>query len=164
MADSQTLVEFKRAAGSGSWERAFSYCNGLSLYEMLRGLDSLSGEALLVMKRTAPSYVGRVGWERIAFAIAVVGEKKIGTFPGISAADRTEAQSFVTQKKNTLAASGSVDGSSLFPLAAKRGPCALAHWKRAAYSGQRANGPEQAPAVAGGSRLCRSVSQVMVDK
>ncbi|HEY3255832.1 MAG TPA: hypothetical protein VGJ91_17865 [Polyangiaceae bacterium] len=109
MADSPTLAEFKRAAGSGIWDRAFAYCNGLSLYEMLRGLDSLSGDALLVMKRTAPSYAGRVAWERIAFAIAVVGEKKIGAFPGISAADRAEAQTYLTQKKNTPAAPGSVD-------------------------------------------------------
>jgi hypothetical protein len=87
MADSQSLIEFKRLAGIGSWDQAFSYCNGLSLTEMLRGLDSLSGEGLLTMKRNAPSYAGRLGWERIAFAITVVAEGKVGTFPGMSVID-----------------------------------------------------------------------------
>ena len=108
MADSQTLVEFKRLAGIGSWDQAFSYCNGLSLAEMLRGLDSLSGEGLLTMKRTAPTYAGRLGWERIAFAITVVAEGRIGTYPGFSAIDGSTAQTFLTQKKNSPAPVGSV--------------------------------------------------------
>lgn len=109
MADSQTLTDFKRAAAGGNWDQAFTSCNGLSLYEMLRGLDSLSTEALLTMKRNAPSYAGRLGWERISFAIAVVGEKNIGTFPGITAAQRAEAQSFLNEKKNLVVAAGSVE-------------------------------------------------------
>ncbi|HET7542020.1 MAG TPA: hypothetical protein VFK05_19240 [Polyangiaceae bacterium] len=109
MADSQTLTDFKRTAASGNWDEAFSYCNGLSLYEMLRGLDSLSGEDLLTMKRNVHSYAGRLGWERISFAIAVVGEKNIGEFPGITAGDRSEAQAFLKQKKSTVVAPGSVE-------------------------------------------------------
>jgi hypothetical protein len=109
MADSQTLTDFRRAAVSGDWDQAFTYCNGLSLYEMLRGLDSLTGEELLTMKRNAPSYAGRLGWERIAFAIAVVGENSIGSFPGITAADRTEAQNFLNQKKKVVVVPDSIE-------------------------------------------------------
>jgi hypothetical protein len=108
MADSQTLTEFKRLAGIGSWDQAFTYCNGLSMYEMLRGLAAISGEGLLIMKRTAPSYAGRLGWERIAFAIGVVGEGKIGTFPGMGTSDKTDAQNFLNQKKSAPASAGSV--------------------------------------------------------
>ncbi|MEO6598861.1 MAG: hypothetical protein ABIQ16_03250 [Polyangiaceae bacterium] len=108
MADSQTLADFKRSAASASWDQAFSYCNGLSMHEMLRGLGSLSGDALLYMKRNVRNYAGRLGWERIAFAIAVVGERSIGTFPGIAASDRTDAHTFLSQKKDAPVSSGSV--------------------------------------------------------
>lgn len=108
MADSQILTDFKRAAAGASWDQAFSCCNGLSMYEMLRGLDYLNGDALLYMKRNVRNYAGRLGWERIAFAIAVVGERAIGTFPGIVATDRSDAQTFLTQKKSSPASAGSV--------------------------------------------------------
>lgn len=82
---SETLERFKKSAQDRSWKEAYDLCNGLNMFEMLRGLNSLGvplmNDMLAQMQRlTVP---GGPNMARIKFAIDVVGLKRLpATVPG----------------------------------------------------------------------------------
>jgi hypothetical protein len=68
---------FDAAARRSEWDRAFGHLNILSMYEMLRALDSLPPDILRGLHQNAYRYFGKVGVLRIEWAYVVVVEHRI---------------------------------------------------------------------------------------
>lgn len=80
---SQTLDNFKTAALAKNWQTAISNCNGLNMYEMLRGLDSLPRNMLEDLRAQLVIFVPGLSAERINYAIDVVKNRRLpATVPG----------------------------------------------------------------------------------
>jgi hypothetical protein len=74
---SKTLEIFKSAALATNWPTAIMYSNGLNMYEMLRGLDSLPRNFLNNLQAQLGNFVNRYNTERINYAIEVVKNYKL---------------------------------------------------------------------------------------
>lgn len=80
---SQTLDNFKTAALAKNWSTAVPTCNGLNMYEMLRGLDSLPRNLLEDLRAQLVIFVPGLSAERINYAIDVVKNRRLpATAPG----------------------------------------------------------------------------------
>ena len=86
---SADLVEFKKAAKAAKtaklgekakhWARAYKYCNGLNMPEMLEGLESLGPALLTDFDAQAPlnrKHIGD-GMNRVQWAIQLVSDREI---------------------------------------------------------------------------------------
>jgi hypothetical protein len=99
---SEVLERFKEAARRKEWKAAYEYCNGLNMYEMLRGLDSL-GSALLNDMRAQMATLsvwGGPNMPRIKYAMDVV---QLGKLPTDAVGD-LKATGQVQDASNFLAA------------------------------------------------------------
>jgi len=76
---SEVLERFKEAAQRKDWKAAYEYCNGLNMYEMLRGLDSLGPTLLNSMRAQMPIFAvwGGPNMPRIKYAMDVVQFRKL---------------------------------------------------------------------------------------
>jgi hypothetical protein len=80
---SQVLDNFLLAARGRNWRTAFLNCNGLNMYEMLRGISSLDVALQNEMRAQIPSFVGQVNTPRIEYAMNVVRDRRLPvTAPG----------------------------------------------------------------------------------
>jgi hypothetical protein len=84
---SQVLEDFKRFALAKDWANAVRYCNGLNMYEMLRGLDDLPRSLLDDMRAQLALFTGMYFIERINYAIDVVQLRKL---PAIAPGDLSQ--------------------------------------------------------------------------
>jgi|GEM_PF-1639050 len=107
---SQALDDFKTAALAKNWPTAVSKCNGLSMYEMLRGLDSLPRNLLDDMRAQLGIFASGFGGgvDRINYAIDVVKNRRLpATAPG-----DLNATGQVQDARNFLAAARGVHEGS----------------------------------------------------
>lgn len=74
---SETLENFKSAALAANWPTAIMYCNGLNMYEMLRGLNSLPPVSMTNLQAQLGIFTGKYNIERINYAIEVVKNRKL---------------------------------------------------------------------------------------
>jgi hypothetical protein len=105
---SQVLDDFKRAALIPDWPTAMRSCNGLSMYEMLRGLDSLPRNVLDDMRAQLVFYAGMYGVDRINYAMDVVKDRRL---PQVAPGD-LDSTGQVQDAKNFLASAGSAHAGS----------------------------------------------------
>lgn len=98
---SALLEQFKDAVRRKDWKTAYRHCNGLNMYEMLRGLDSIDRNDLETLSKGifAEYESGSTNTPRIAYAINVVMN---GVLPEIAPGDLA-ATGQVTDAKNFLA-------------------------------------------------------------
>lgn len=101
---SALLEQFKEAVCRKDWKTAYRHCNGLNMYEMLRGLDSIDRSDLETLSKgiLAESESGATNTPRIAYAINVVLNRIL---PDIVPGDLREtgqvadAENFLKEKK-----------------------------------------------------------------
>ncbi len=81
------------------WDRAFRNLNGLNMYEMLRGLNSLTPALQEAVSNQTGAFMGRYGVDRIRYALEVVRTRRI---PAIAPGDLA-ATGQVQDARNFLA-------------------------------------------------------------
>src|SRR6202011_3981563 len=59
------------------WDTVFFNLNGLNMYEMLRGLNSLTPALQEMVSNQSGVYIGRYGIDRIRYALEVVRSRHI---------------------------------------------------------------------------------------
>lgn len=104
------LEQFEQAVRRKDWKTAYKHCNGLNMYEMLRGLDSLSPNDLEKLRAglTVENKSGDTYTPRIAFAINVVMSGEIGFAPGDlkKSGQVKDAEDFLKEKEKKATRQG----------------------------------------------------------
>jgi hypothetical protein len=109
------LEEVRKPAPN--WDTVFYHLNGLSMFEMLRGLNSLGSSTQEMVSNQTGVFIGRYGIDRIRYALEVVRFRRI---PAVAPGDLAQtgqvqdARNFLAQVKGGAAAKKTVLRVSLF--------------------------------------------------
>src|SRR5215475_8051811 len=106
---SQVRDNFLAAARTRNWKTAYLNCNGLNMFEMLRGLQEVGPALLSEMRLQMSAFVGLVDTPRIQYAMDVV---QLGRLPAVAPGDLA-ATGQVQEARNFLTPAGTSETEKL---------------------------------------------------